>query len=800
MSASRAQASHSPHPDAPREQQHSNAPSPPPRQSPPPGEDEDDNRYNMFRHSDDDDEDGGGAGNNDVGGEAAASEEGPHHIPKSPEYAACAAAAAAAAKRAVPTATTEVKVGGVSFARPAIQSSTRRSTRGSAMKQTDDDVVEEERNHNDHQNVVVDHHSGYNNEEVDAEHALLQLATAPSWGSIIDIQKVETFDAQEDSSRSGSSSRAHSVNSNVITPASLPRKSTSYDANFIYPPSSPIKSTRTEDEDVRSSPVVEDDGEYDNNDEEHPGGEVWMPPPSNFTRGRPRGLGEGGYHDGGGLNTYHIPPPQVRPQFVRPGGSSHVASYGHPRLVDSSSRDSNESTTFASGRIQAVGRQDEWDAHSHYQQHQQPWITVSHSRSDDQQQQQGGSNEWDPPQPTRPPFPTYHYHPHHPSYPPHHADYYGGIERSSSNSGTVGGGGVYPPGGPPQRGGGGGSSYPPMHYQHGYPPTTHHSFPPGYSSGAPSHTRYGGLYRSSHLNTNSTLPPHYPPQGVGFAGGTKDEADDHYYGLAHTSSSSLNSSNNDVEIQVPRPQFQNVKRGKTSSSSSAASGGAGGTMKQRGGVDTIEGGIMSLPYQKNGRVYDVMTGEAITTPALTKRPIIRRRRRNPTEKAAAAAAMAAAAAAAMRERNAAKQTAVSLTVDKNKANNSVEEEDRDNDGRMVEGGGLVTSPFSEEELKTLGSGDDEDIPAASEHNTSSLSLARCCFFTLFSNFSAPLHTHTQNKQNVQQWHPHWHCVRQRVGHQLNHLKVPPRLSLILPIHHSDQSCHRRTLPQLTAQH
>ena len=57
-------------------------------------------------------------------------------------------------------------------------------------------------------------------------------------------------------------------------------------------------------------------------------------------------------------------------------------------------------------------------------------------------------------------------------------------------------------------------------------------------------------------------------------------------------------------IKVPRPQFQNVKRGKTASSSSAT------------GVDTtIEGGggIMSLPYQKKGQVYDVMTGEAITT-------------------------------------------------------------------------------------------------------------------------------------------------------------------------------------------
>ena len=159
--------------------------------------------------------------------------------------------------------------------------------------------------------------------------------------------------------------------------------------------------------------------------------------------------------------------------------------------------------------------------------------------------------------------------------------------------------------------------------------------------------------------------------------------------------------------------------------------------------------------------------------------------------------MAAAAAAAMRERNAAKQTAVSLTVDKNKANNSVEEEDRDNDGRMVEGGGLVTSPFSEEELKTLGSGDDEDIPAASEHTLLHYLLLDVNFFYFFS----PLHTHPPtNKQNVQQWPPHWHCVRQRVGHQLNHLKVPPRLSLILPIHHSDQSCHRRTLPQLTAQH
>ena len=82
--------------------------------------------------------------------------------------------------------------------------------------------------------------------------------------------------------------------------------------------------------------------------------------------------------------------------------------------------------------------------------------------------------------------------------------------------------------------------------------------------------------------------------------------------------------------------------------------------------------------------------------------------------------MAAAAAAAMKEKREkeAKIAAASAAVKKEdgEKDGEVKEETKGSDAKVtvvgVLKGGTVTSPFSEEELKTLGSGDDEDIPAA----------------------------------------------------------------------------------------
>lgn len=123
----------------------------------------------------------------------------------------------------------------------------------------------------------------------------------------------------------------------------------------------------------------------------------------------------------------------------------------------------------------------------------------------------------------------------------------------------------------------------------------------------------------------------------------------------------------------------------------------------------------------------------------TTLPTRRRRRRNPTEKAELAARMAAAAAAALRERNARRaETSSTSTAAASRPTKKVKVEgnegvdldevgggsyDDGSGGDIGVGGmdaigtaaGIVlgeASPFSEEELKTLGSGDDEDIPAA----------------------------------------------------------------------------------------
>lgn len=81
--------------------------------------------------------------------------------------------------------------------------------------------------------------------------------------------------------------------------------------------------------------------------------------------------------------------------------------------------------------------------------------------------------------------------------------------------------------------------------------------------------------------------------------------------------------------------------------------------------------------------------------------------------------VAAAAAAAMKEKREkeAKITAASaVKKEDGEKDGEVKEETKDSEAKVtivgVLKGGTVTSPFSEEELKTLGSGDDEDIPAA----------------------------------------------------------------------------------------
>ncbi len=150
-----------------------------------------------------------------------------------------------------------------------------------------------------------------------------------------------------------------------------------------------------------------------------------------------------------------------------------------------------------------------------------------------------------------------------------------------------------------------------------------------------------------------------------------------------------------VEI---RPQFRNVKKPKASDAKRNA--------MNVGGVGAGSPGGPGVPH----------------TPRT-------RRRRNPTEKAAAAAAMAAAAAAAMKERQekmerkkrqeevvrAAAVGEKDGAASKDKGTSaSAAGGDSKPPTTIAVGGvvGVADSPFSEEELKTLGSGDDEDIPAA----------------------------------------------------------------------------------------
>lgn len=202
-----------------------------------------------------------------------------------------------------------------------------------------------------------------------------------------------------------------------------------------------------------------------------------------------------------------------------------------------------------------------------------------------------------------------------------------------------------------------------------------------------------------------------------------------------------------------RPQFRYVKKVKTPSktttttvataaAAASSSAVAAALAKSVGGdtpvnkYDSASDGIV-IQSEDIGGQSSLST--AIKAAAMTP-PTRRRRRRNPTEKAALAARMAAAAAASLRERNAKRVDAgsnyatlsgASRPTKKNKAEGSVihdekvvEDDEVGDDDVSVSGeggteaigtGGLKlgeASPFSEEELKILGSGDDEDIPAA----------------------------------------------------------------------------------------
>ncbi len=208
-----------------------------------------------------------------------------------------------------------------------------------------------------------------------------------------------------------------------------------------------------------------------------------------------------------------------------------------------------------------------------------------------------------------------------------------------------------------------------------------------------------------------------------------------------------------------RPQFRNTKKAKarnktmtaTMSAAAALSSAAAVVVDKAGGSGS--GSAKGNKNESNGRILpslavDASAGTVIRPEMLdgastTTTPMRRRRRRNPTEKAALAARMVASAAAALRERNAKRAEATSSTLrvattgasrptkmikveGKNIINGIKVEEDKaggDNCGVAVgsgEGGVEAfetvgddeTSPFSEEELKILGSGDDEDIPAA----------------------------------------------------------------------------------------
>ncbi|KAL3809318.1 hypothetical protein ACHAXA_008717 [Cyclostephanos tholiformis] len=462
-----------------------------------------------------------------------------------------------------------------------------------------------------------------------------------------------------------------------------------------------------------------------------------------------------------------------RPLFV---GGGISPSAGRPRLVDASSRSNDScedspngtvvglerrdyyygdgrgpsSASGGRGRIQVVGGgKDEWDYGGAMM---PPWKgVVSQSRSADSAGGDGevgvalgaSSNEWEPPRPTRqpmvpPPGPpaaglggggeatTYPY-PYPNSYYPVW-DYYSGRNGGPPPpSQSIGSSHVVNPG------------YPASYYPQGRLSLAAYPGPPPrstYTSATGGYAQYPpSSYPSQYQQHRRQYPPHHPAYSQR---PLPPPPSSHRYRHPLTD---VPLSNDDNGEQVPslvghsldaenvaiRPQFQNVKRGK---SSFVANVGTKHCITEVDAVAVIpptsRGVSAAYPSCK---VEDApMTNPTETTPHTPRR----RRRRNPSEKAAAAAAMAAAAAAAMRERKKMNAAAAAETV-KRETDGGEEAGDGGTDdgddipnqaerraatacsmtGVIVKGrAGVVTSPFSEEELKNLGSGDDEDIPAA----------------------------------------------------------------------------------------
>mmetsp|Transcript_26210 Transcript_26210/g.56266 ORF Transcript_26210/g.56266 Transcript_26210/m.56266 type:complete len:1177 (+) Transcript_26210:411-3941(+) len=347
------------------------------------------------------------------------------------------------------------------------------------------------------------------------------------------------------------------------------------------------------------------------------------------------------------------------------------------------------------------------------------------------------------------------YPPHHPGYPPSGYSPERPVPPPRSSSAGY-------PGYPPRPGAGAAAAgygypgYPGYHPpSQQYPPQHHPSsqqYPPQhpYHSQSPQYPHQGaGPPGSSYPGAHPQHPRHPPPgsQHPQQQGYQEEEDEEHPNGKEDTPGGSpaphplLQGYNPHCDGMEIRPQFQNVKKCKatiynnkrTAAISTAVSGSASSVNQQH---------LLDFPAGPNG---------ALSTPR-------RRRRRNPTEKAAAAAAMAAAAEAALKERREKIQQmaiAKAEAVDADKASRKSKKQrvDFSNGGELVGGGGggqaeilgssmlvnindncesslahapttgiidahttldleNVSSPFSEEELKTLGSGDDEDIPAA----------------------------------------------------------------------------------------
>lgn len=338
-------------------------------------------------------------------------------------------------------------------------------------------------------------------------------------------------------------------------------------------------------------------------------------------------------------------------------------------------------------------------------------------------------------------------------------DYYGGREGGGPHSGSPRDGGAHPgypasyspegrrhgaiagayPGPPPQSSyappppATGGyapypppSSYPLQYQQHHRPPPPSQGYPPHH----PAYSQYPHPppHHYRHPHPGGVVPP---PR----SGGVPEEDDDDDECGREKSHPWLRDYNPDVDGagMVIRPQFQNVRRGK-SSAAAVANAGIHRGMAKRGSVDAAAVAVLPPPRRAaylSRQMEDAPMPNPIEFAPHTPR---RRRRRNPTEKAAAAAAMAAAAAASLMERRkkdaaAAAEAATELSKRKNDGDEEAGDGSTDNDdgiyvargaapaspsmtGVIIKGDLVVTSPFSEEELKTLGSGDDEDIPAA----------------------------------------------------------------------------------------